>query len=75
MTHIFLAMQAAIEKTEAKKYRYETVADIAERAKNIRGIGFPISGDALVLVRHEQREALRELMELDYDYADYRDET
>lgn len=55
MTHIFLAMQAAIERTEARKYGHKTVAEIEAKAANIRGIGYPISGDALAIEYQKER--------------------
>lgn len=53
MTHIFLAMQAAIEKTEARKYGHWTIAHVEAKASNLKGIGYSFSADALRLVRDE----------------------
>lgn len=53
MTHIKCAMQAAIEKTEARKYGQWSIAHVEEKAANLKGIGYSFSGDALRLVRDE----------------------
>lgn len=53
MTHIFLAMQASIEKTEARKYGHWTVEHVEAQAATLKGIGYAFSGDALRLVRDE----------------------
>lgn len=53
MTHIFLAMQASIEKTEARKYGHWTIEHVEAKAANLKGIGYAFSGDALRLAREQ----------------------
>lgn len=69
-TELKCAMQAAIEKTEARKYGQWSIAHVEEKAANLKGIGYSFSGDALRMVRREQQEAVIRLMELSDELGD-----